>query len=137
MSDCLFCKIVRGEIPSMRVYEDEYAIAFLDINPVNVGHTLVVPKAHHQDVAAMPEADAARLFAAAHKVANAAPRAVGASAFNIGVNTGAAAGQIVMHAHVHVMPRFEGDGLVHWPKKHLTEEEMRDAMDKIAAALNA
>lgn len=135
MSDCLFCKIIRGEIPSMKVYEDDFSFAFLDISPVNPGHTLVVPKAHHQDVAAMPREDAERLFGTVHRIANAAPRAVGADAFNIGVNTGSVAGQIVPHAHVHVMPRFPGDGLIHWPKKSLTEEQMKDAASKISAAL--
>ena len=135
--DCLFCKIIRGEIPCRKVYEDDRVFAFLDINPVNIGHTLVVPKTHFMDLTAMPEDAAAQLFAVVHRVAKSAPNAVGASAFNLGMNTGAAAGQLVLHAHVHVMPRFEGDGLTHWPKKHFTDEEMRAAAEKIAAALSA
>lgn len=136
MTECIFCKIIRGELPSMKVYEDDFATAFLNIvGPVNPGHTLIVPNAHHENVSGMSEADAARLFAVVHRVGNAAPGAVGAQGFNIGVNNGPVAGQIVMHAHVHVMPRFENDGLGHWPKKSFTETEMREAADKIAAAL--
>jgi histidine triad (HIT) family protein len=137
MSDCLFCKIIRGEIPCLKVYEDDFSFAFLDIGPVNIGHTLVVPKTHYQDVAAMPEGEAARLFGIVHRVGKAAPTAVGAEGFNIGMNTGAVAGQIVMHAHVHVMPRFPNDGLVHWGKKSYSDEEMKAAADKISSALNA
>ncbi|MEY4723063.1 MAG: hypothetical protein RLZZ324_576 [Candidatus Parcubacteria bacterium] len=137
MSDCLFCKIVSGQIPSLKVYEDADVFAFLDIAPVNAGHTLVVPKAHHVSLEEMPVEDAARLFAAVRRLAPGIRAAVGAPAFNIGVNTGKEAGQIVMHAHVHVMPRFADDGLTHWPKKHFTEEEMRGFAGKIAQELGA
>ena len=136
MSDCLFCKIICGEIPAYKVYEDDSAFAFLDINPVNIGHTLVIPKVHHDNFAAMPEEAVARLFLVVHRIANAAPGAVGATGFNVGINTGAVAGQVVMHAHVHLMPRFENDGLVHWPKKHFTEDQMREAAEKITSAIN-
>lgn len=135
MTDCLFCKIVRGEIPSHKVYEDDHAFAFLDIAPVNLGHALIVPKEHHQDFAAMPEELVGRLFMAVQRVAKAAVAAVGAPGFNIGINTGAAAGQIVMHAHVHVMPRFEGDGLKLWPKREISPADMERAAEDMRQAL--
>ena len=133
--DCIFCKIILGEIPAAKVYEDADAFAFLDIHPVNVGHVLVMSKAHHQDFGSMPEDAAARLFAAVHRVAGAAARAVGAPAFNIHVNNGQVAGQVVMHVHVHVIPRFADDGLTHWPKRPVTEAQMADAAAAISAAL--
>ncbi len=124
MSDCLFCQIIQGEIPAFKVYENDAVIAFLDIQPVNAGHTLVVPKAHYENCAQTPDDAMAAVISAAKEVAVAALRATGATAYNIGINCGAAAGQVIMHTHVHVMPRFEGDGLVHWPKREVTKEEM-------------
>lgn len=135
MNDCLFCKIIRGEIPSQKVYEDERSFAFLDIGPVNLGHTLIVPKEHHQDFAAMPEEEVGTLFVAVQRVAKAAAAAVGAPGFNIGINTGTTAGQVVMHAHVHVMPRFEGDGLKLWPKREISLSDMEKAAEDIRRAL--
>lgn len=135
MTDCLFCKIIRGEIPCQKVYEDENTFAFLDIGPVNLGHTLVVPKTHYQDWLAMPEGEAVRLFATVHRVATAAIKAVAAGGFNLGMNTGAVAGQLVMHAHAHIMPRFEGDGLKHWPKREIAAEDMARAAAGIRAEL--
>src|SRR5689334_16525062 len=115
MNDCLFCKIVKGDIPCTKVYEDDDVLAFLDIQPVNVGHTLVVPKAHHQDCAATPDDVMAALMRTVRRVGAAALEASGAQGYNVGINCGTVAGQVIMHTHVHVMPRFEGDGLKHWP----------------------
>lgn len=137
MNDCLFCKIIRGEVPALKVYEDAEHVAFLDIGPVNIGHTLVVPKTHHEHFLAMPEGEAAAMFAVVHRVAKAVLTAVGARGFNLGMNTGAVAGQLVMHTHAHIMPRFDGDGLVHWPKKQFTQAEMEKAAHDIVAALAA
>ena len=134
MTDCLFCKIIAGDIPCDKVYEDDDVFAFLDIAPVNPGHTLIVPKAHHENLEHMSVASAQALFGAVRRLAPAIRTAVGANAFNIGVNTGADAGQIVMHTHVHVMPRFPDDGLGHWPKKHLTKEETAKVLADVAAA---
>ena len=131
MSNCLFCRIVQGEIPAFKVYENDAVIAFLDIQPVNAGHTLVVPKAHYENCAHTPDDAMAAVMSAAKEVAVAALRATGATAYNIGINCGAVAGQVIMHTHVHVMPRFEGDGLVHWPKREVTKEEMETIAQKM------
>lgn len=105
MSDCIFCKIAAGEIPSARVYEDDACIAFLDIGPVTPGHVLVVPRAHHPGITETPPELAARLLAVAQRVARAQKAALGAEGINIFTNEGALAGQSVFHTHVHVIPQ--------------------------------
>lgn len=135
--DCLFCKIVAGDIPAQMVFEDEYAIAFMDINPVNPGHVLVVPKEHTNEITDMPNEAVGRLFRLVQHVAKGVREAVDAPGFNIGVNTGPEAGQIIFHTHVHVMPRFENDGHRHWEKKKVPEEEMARVADSIRATLQA
>lgn len=135
MIDCIFCKIIKGDIPALKVYEDSKVIAFLDITPISVGHTLVVPKAHYPDLSATADEVLGPLFAAVKKVAKAAVEATGAHGFNVGVNTGPAAGQVVMHTHVHVMPRTQGDGLTHWPKRAVTEEQMAATAEAMSRRL--
>ncbi|HTK04245.1 MAG TPA: HIT family protein [Candidatus Eisenbacteria bacterium] len=137
MNDCLFCKIIKGDIPCLKVYEDGDVFAFLDIQPVNVGHTLIVPKAHHENCAETPDETLGALMSAAKRIGAAALKVTGSQGYNVGINCGTAAGQVIMHTHVHVMPRFEGDGLHHWPKKAVTKEEMEKAAAGIAAALTA
>jgi histidine triad (HIT) family protein len=109
--DCVFCAIVRGELPSFRVFENDEVMAFLDIQPVTAGHTLVVPKRHVPDLLSMPADMAAPLFSAVARVARAAVRAHQADGVNMLQASGAAAGQTVHHLHVHVVPRRLGDGL--------------------------
>ena len=108
--DCIFCRIVDGEIPSRTVFEDDRVIAFLDANPLAEGHTLVIPKEHHPDLQSLPEDLAAHLFGALHRLTPAIEEAVGADGSNVAFNNGPAAGQEVPHVHGHVIPRFEGDG---------------------------
>ncbi|MDY7081069.1 MAG: HIT family protein [Halobacteria archaeon] len=109
-TDCIFCKIIDGELPSRTVYEDDEVIAFLDVNPLQRGHTLVVPKQHEAGVDDLDEEVSEAVF---EKVRQLAPRvkdAVDAPAYNIGLNNGGEAGQEVPHVHFHIVPRFEGDG---------------------------
>ena len=107
--DCIFCKIVAGELPSYKVYEDEKVLAFLDINPVNPGHTLLIPKEHYETTLDTPDELLHAMTAAIKKIALAIMRATKADAWNLGANNGAAAGQIVMHTHWHIIPRFSRD----------------------------
>src|SRR5512142_589998 len=137
MNDCLFCKIAKGDIPASKVYEDADVVAFLDIQPVNLGHTLVVPRAHHANCAETPDDVMAALMRVVKRVGDAALKVTGAHGYNVGINCGAVAGQVIMHTHVHVMPRFEGDGLTHWPKKAVSKEDMDKAAREMAALLNA
>ena len=110
MSDCLFCRIVEGEIPATKVHEDEHAIAFMDINPVTRGHLLVIPRRHSRDLLDIEPEDLAATMRTAQVVAAKAARALGADGFNVVNNCGSTAGQTVFHFHVHVVPRTGGDG---------------------------
>lgn len=135
MNDCLFCKIVHGEIPALKVYEDDDVFAFLDIAPVNVGHTLIVPKAHYANCADTPDEALAAAMRAGKRIAAAALAVTGASGYNVGINCGPVAGQVIMHTHVHIMPRFEGDGLKHWAKREVPKEQMEEAARQISERL--
>lgn len=135
MDDCIFCKIIAGTIPSMKVYENDKVFAFLDISPVNPGHTLVVPRAHHADLLETPDDVLNDMITRTKKIAAAIMKAVNADGFNVGINTKPAAGQAVFHTHLHIMPRFKGDGLRHWPQKKLSDEEMKRVQDAIKAQL--
>ncbi|WP_029457044.1 HIT family protein [Solidesulfovibrio alcoholivorans] len=127
-ADCIFCKIVRGEIPCAKVYETDEVLAFLDIAPVAPGHALVIPKAHHVNLFDLPEALGGRLFAALAPVAAAIQAATGATGINVQMNNNAAAGQVVFHAHLHLIPRREGDGLRLWPGHPYADAAAMEAM---------
>lgn len=135
MTDCLFCKIVEGTLPSHTVYEDDAVKAFLDINPINSGHVLLVPKRHSADFLSTPSEDVERVMSAIRKIAPSVMKAVGAEAFNIGLNNGTYAGQVVPHVHFHLMPRFPGDGRHLWSPIPTTQEELKAVAEKIRAAL--
>ena len=112
MSDCIFCQIVSGQIPSSKVYEDEEVLAFLDITQVTKGHTLVIPKKHYRNMLEMDAEAASSLFARVPKIAKQLQDKLGASGVNIINNNEEAAGQTVFHTHVHLLPRFDAtDGL--------------------------
>lgn len=129
MGECIFCKIVAGEIPAVRIYEDELVLAFLDISPINFGHTLVIPKAHAESIAMVPEATAGRMLRIGARLGVAMKRELEADGFNLHLSDGTAAGQVVMHAHLHVVPRGAEDGF-HWNWRHLTysDDEVRRAI---------
>jgi len=112
MSDCIFCQIVSGQIPSSKVYEDEEVLAFLDITQVTKGHTLVIPKKHYRNMLEMDAEAASSLFARVPKIAKQLQEKLGSSGINIINNNEEAAGQTVFHTHVHLLPRFDAtDGL--------------------------
>ncbi|MBK8909426.1 MAG: HIT family protein [Rhodospirillales bacterium] len=130
VDDCIFCKIVRGEVPSVRVFEDERSMAFMDINPANPGHVLVVPKAHAADLYAMPDDLLAATVATVKRVAAAVRDAMAPDGVNIVQANGPGAAQSVAHFHWHVLPRIEGDDLrLNWGLKPGDK-------DAIAAAAN-
>lgn len=114
--ECIFCRIVRGEIPCAKLYETDTVLAFLDIAPVMQGHALVIPKAHHPEVWDLPAALGGDLVAAVGRVGQAVLAATGCEGVNVLMNNGSAAGQLVPHAHFHVIPRKTGDGLALWPQ---------------------
>ncbi|HXJ35937.1 MAG TPA: HIT family protein [Candidatus Eisenbacteria bacterium] len=107
---CIFCRIVAGEIPAEIVARDEHSVAFLDITPLADGHTVVVPRSHVATIEEMTPADAEGLFRAVRRLAGPVRKAVRADGSTIGVNNGAATGQTIPHVHVHIVPRWPGDG---------------------------
>ncbi|MDE2078908.1 MAG: HIT family protein [Patescibacteria group bacterium] len=134
--DCIFCKIIAGEIPSTKVYEDADTLAFLDIRPVNPGHTLVIPKKHYRNILDIPEdvfLDVARTI---KKVAPAVKEGVSAEGVNVTSSHEPEAGQEVFHLHFHVIPRFATDGLKHWPHTEYAAGEANKTAEKIKAALS-
>ncbi len=136
MNDCLFCKIVAGEIPAAKVYEDEHSVAFLDIQPNNPGHTLLVPKTHARNILDIKEKTLCGIMPALKKLARAVKEAVGADGLNVAMNNEPAAGQIILHAHIHIIPRFANDGHRHFEKRpYKNEEEMNAVAEKIKKAL--
>lgn len=138
MTDCIFCKIIaKGEIPSTEVYEDDTVYAFLDINPVNLGHTLVVPKTHYENLFTIPDTELGILGARVKKVAGAVREALKANGINISMNNGLAAGQVVPHAHIHIIPRYIDDGFRHWQGRrgYHNKTEAEETAAKIKNAL--
>lgn len=131
MSDCIFCKIINGELPCVKVYEDADVMAFLDIHPVNFGHTLVVPKVHYINIFDTPADVLGKLMAVVKKITPAILKATGTNSFNLGVNNGAPAGQVIFHTHFHIMPRYDGDGYKMWGAKAYGPGEM----DKLGEAI--
>lgn len=134
-ADCIFCKIVARELPAQIVYEDADTLAFLDINPINPGHTLVIPKEHSTDVFDIDEKNWAAVMKSSRIVAHALERALKTDGINLGMNNRAGAGQVVFHAHVHVMPRFAGDPHSLWKGKPYAEGEFAAMGEKIRASL--
>lgn len=110
MDDCLFCKIVAKKIPAAIVYEDDHVLAFLDIMPRTTGHTMVIPKVHAPNILELPDAEVGPLFGAVKHVAGMLSKALKPDGITIGMNQGRASGQEVDHLHVHLMPRWHGDG---------------------------
>ncbi|HID05494.1 MAG TPA: HIT family protein, partial [Aigarchaeota archaeon] len=108
-SGCVFCKIAKGEAWAAKVYEDGDYVAFMDIRPMSVGHTLVAPKKHYAYIFEMPDEEVGRLYAVAAKVAKAVKLSINPAGLNLLQNNGSAAGQVIFHVHVHIIPRHVGD----------------------------
>lgn len=104
---CIFCDIIDGNIPSKKIYEDDKFLAILDISQTTMGHTLVIPKKHYENMLEMPENEYGELMMLVHRLANKIVDNLSASGVNILINTNASAGQTVMHTHVHIIPRYD------------------------------
>lgn len=136
--ECIFCRIIAGEIPSRTVFESAEVMAFLDANPLARGHTLVVPTDHHRRVQELPTATARSLWAAVSELVGPIETAVEADASNVGLNNGPASGQEIPHVHVHIVPRFEGDGGQPIHAVGGTPPSLDDAqLDEVADAIRA
>lgn len=121
--NCIFCKILAGEIPSTAVYEDDDFKAILDVNPAARGHVIILPKNHAANVYELPDEDASKIMIVAKKIATAIEKAYHCDGVNILQNNGEAAGQTVFHLHVHVIPRFKGDTVnIGWKQGDMPED---------------
>lgn len=129
---CIFCKIIRDEAPSYKVYEDEHTLAFLNIHPMNQGHTLVVPKIHITSLEELDQDTLTKLILSTQKVAGALKNALNLSGYNIKLNNGQVAGQIIPHFHFHIIPRYEHDGLDVCPRgEYKNSQQAQDVSNKI------
>ncbi len=137
--DCLFCKIVAGTIPAVKIFENDRVLAFMDIGPIIKGHALVIPKAHYDPLMNTPNDVLADVIAVVRKVAQAQVAGLKADGVNVTQANGACAGQVVPHLHVHVIPRFNADGHQwNWNAKHYeSPEEMARFAERIIAGLKA
>jgi histidine triad (HIT) family protein len=139
MSDCIFCKIISGEIPSAKVFENEHVYAFLDIGQVSKGHTLVIPKVHKDNVYELTPEIAKNVFEAVPKIANAIKAKYNPIGLNILSNNGEPAGQTVYHFHIHIIPRYgKGDGFGAVWKSHAnlyTAQNLQDIASEISQAI--
>lgn len=134
--DCLFCKIISGQIPADKVYEDDYWLAFLDIRPVNKGHLLLIPKKHYRNIFDLPEDILDKLGRPLAKLAKVVREVSLAEGVNIIMNNEPAAGQIIFHAHWHIVPRFSDDGHRHWTGRNdVSKEELAGMAEKIKESL--
>ncbi|MBN2126637.1 MAG: HIT family protein [Deltaproteobacteria bacterium] len=139
MEECIFCKIVRGEIPCFKVYEDERVLAFADINPISEGHTLIIPKRHAENLWEIPEEDLAAVHVASRKVAHAMRAALKPTGVAVLQLNGKGANQLVMHYHLHLVPRAAGAPelpITSWDLHSGDMDAVRKTAEKIAAALD-
>jgi histidine triad (HIT) family protein len=134
---CLFCRIASGGIPAKKVYEDAGHVAFLDINPRNPGHVLVIPRRHYLTILDMPPREAGALFEAARIVADAVKKGSKADGISIIQSNGKAAGQVVSHVHVHVIPRYMSEGPVSLEGVLSVKKMPDETLDQIAGAIRA
>jgi histidine triad (HIT) family protein len=136
MDNCVFCKVVAGEIPAAKIYEDEAVLAFLDIGPISDGHTLVIPKQHCNRVHECGPETLEQVAARLGKVARAVMAALKCDGYNVLSNNGSAAGQVVEHLHFHIIPRNDGDGVFdRWPAYKYPQGRIEELAEKIRGNL--
>ena len=131
MGDCIFCRIAAGEAPAAPVLETPAVLAFLDIAPVSYGHTLVIPKSHYENLLDLPDGLWTEMGRVCRRVAQALRATLSAQGFNLGMNNFEAAGQVVFHAHLHVIPRYYTDGLHLFPQESYKPGEMEKTREQL------
>jgi histidine triad (HIT) family protein len=130
MSDCLFCRIVAGEIPSHKIYEDDNVLAFLDIYPKTKGHTLVIPKQHAENIFDIPKERLVQVMAVAQQIAKKMPAALGAEGVNFYQSNGSVAQQEIMHYHMHIIPRYQDAQHISFATEY-KEKDFEDIVEKM------
>lgn len=143
--DCIFCKIVAGEIPCHKLYEDDLVLAFLDIGPLSQGHALIIPKGHYETIDQVPPDTAAAMGRILPGLSKAIMQATGATSWNLLQNNGSAAGQVVGHVHLHIIPRFAGSARDHaatgkglpfqWPASEIDHAKAGELAQQIQGLL--
>ena len=136
MDDCIFCKIAAGQIPADIIYEDGDTVAFLDIRPNNPGHALVIPRVHTKNIFEISDQGLETLMKTVKRVAEGVRVGMKADGVNIAMNNEPAAGQVVFHTHMHIIPRFTEDGYKHWPHKEYSEGESARVAERIRKSLS-
>ena len=134
--DCIFCKIANGDIPVDAIYEDDLVKVIFDAGPASEGHVLIIPKSHADGIYDLTDEQAERIFAVAVKVSNALKKAFEPDGLNVVQNNGEIAGQTVFHFHMHLIPRYKGDGVnVGWNPKELTDDARQEMLEKVKNCL--
>ncbi|OGF27621.1 hypothetical protein A2331_04370 [Candidatus Falkowbacteria bacterium RIFOXYB2_FULL_34_18] len=133
--DCIFCKIIAGDIPSYKVYEDKQVLAFFDILPISPGHTIIVPKKHLSDLEDLTNEEFSAIALATKKIGKAVLSGLDVKGYSIFLDNKSAANQHVPHIHFHLVPRKEGDGLERWPQSGYEQNEAEFFLKKIKAEL--
>ena len=133
--DCIFCNIVSGKASAVKVFEDENSLAFLDIHPLNPGHTLVIPKKHYPSMVEMPTDEVGRIFTSVAKVMRGVRKAAKADGINIGQSNGRAASQEVFHMHVHIIPRHNHEMPGFPERKIASEADLQQIGNQIKSAI--
>ena len=136
VEDCIFCKIVAGEIPCYKIYENDSVLAFLDIGPISAGHTLVIPKMHFERIDECPDEVLVAVSKCVGALAGVVAETMASEGYNVLCNNGRAAGQLVDHVHFHIIPRNSGDGVFkHWPAGKYEEGQAEVILKSICEKL--
>ena len=133
--DCIFCKIIKGEIPSHQAYKDDKVMAFLDILPISPGHTIVVPKRHINDFESLTNEELSAMMQLVKNVGHAMLEGLGAKGYSFFLDNKSAANQHVPHVHFHIVPRVEGDGLERWPQSGYEDGQADKVIKKLTSKL--
>jgi len=137
-NNCIFCKLAANEIPSHKIYEDTDFLVFLDLFPSSLGHTLIIPKSHYENIFDIPEDTAANLQRLVVRTAAALKNALGTPHINVLQNNGTSAGQTVFHYHVHLIPRYENDNVnIGWATAKHSPEDFSSCVDDIKSKLSS
>jgi len=138
MEDCIFCKIIKGELPSSKIYEDDELLAFLNIQPVNKGHVLIIPKQHQELIAELDDKTLGNMIALANKINKAIRKSdIKSEGINLFLADGEAAGQDIFHVHLHVIPRFSKDGFGFVFPEGYKNKPQREELDIISQKIQS
>ena len=131
MTECIFCDVMDGKLPSYMIYDDDDCLAILDRYPIDNGHSLIITRQHYEKITDMSIDDVSKLFSKVPKIINAIIKATGADAFSIAQNNGKSAKQIIPHVHIHLIPRYNKTGTLWTKRKIMSDDELKQLAEKI------